>query len=136
MTDAIIFTYPVVVKEIYLDTFGHMNNATYLTILEEARWDLISKRGFGIPDIQRMGLGPTVLEVQIKFMRELRLREEIVIETQMLSYDRKIGKMKQSMIRDGDVCCTAEFVIGLFDMHTRKLVTPTHEWLYAVGISS
>lgn len=138
MSDAIlsskVFTYPVVIKEIYLDTFGHVNNATYLTIFEEARWDLISKRGFGIPEIQRTGLGPTVLEVQVKFLRELRLREEIIIETQMLSYDRKIGKLRQAMIRDGDVCCAAEFTIGLFDIQKRKLVVPTPEWLHAVGM--
>ncbi len=129
-----IFTYPIVIKEIYLDTFGHMNNATYLTLFEEARWDLIAKRGYGIEKIQQSGLGPTVLEVKIKFLRELKLREEVVIETQMISYEKKIGRLLQKMVRNGEECCSAEFTVGLFDMKLRKLVLPTPDWLEAVGM--
>lgn len=33
-----IHEYPVVIREHHLDTFGHVNNAAYLDILEEARW--------------------------------------------------------------------------------------------------
>lgn len=38
------------------------------------------------------------------------------------------------MIRDGELCCEAEFTISLFDLQERKLVLPTKEWLHAVGI--
>ena len=37
------------------------------------------------------------------------------------------------MVRDEEICCTADFTIALFDLHARKLVLPTPEWLYAVG---
>lgn len=134
--NAKIFTYPITIKEIYLDTFGHMNNATYLTLFEEARWDLITNRGYGINKIQQCGLGPTVLEIKINFLRELKLREEIVIETQMLSYEKKIGRLLQKMLRNGEECCNAEFVISLFDLKERKLVLPTPEWLMAVGMEA
>ncbi|MDR3478357.1 MAG: acyl-CoA thioesterase [Gammaproteobacteria bacterium] len=129
-----IFAYPFTIKEIYLDTFGHMNNATYLTLFEEARWDLITKNGYGLKKIQETGLGPTILELKLTFFKELRLRETITIETQMISYEKKIGKLSQKMIRDGETCCAAEFVIGLFSVKERKLVLPTPEWLQAVGI--
>ena len=39
-----VFTYPLLIKETYLDTFGHVNNATYLTLFEEARWDSHHKK--------------------------------------------------------------------------------------------
>ena len=35
---------------------------------------------------------------------------------------------------DGTTVCSAEFVIGLFDLNARKLVKPTPEWLRAVGV--
>jgi acyl-CoA thioester hydrolase len=129
-----IFTYPLIIQETYLDTFGHVNNATYLILLEEARWDMITKNGFGLKKIQETSIGPTILEIKISFLKELRLREEITIETQMISYENKIGRLSQKIIRAGDVCCMAEFVIGLFDMKRRKLIIPTQEWLEAVGI--
>lgn len=132
--DAKIFYYPLVIKETYLDTFGHVNNATYLTLLEEARWELITLRGYGLKKIQETGLGPTILELKLNFLKELRLRDKIMIESQMISYEKKIGKLSQKITRDGEVCCNAEFVIGLFSLRERRLVMPTSEWLHAVGV--
>ncbi len=129
-----VFSYPIIIKETYLDTFGHVNNAIYLTILEEARWEFITKNGYGIKKIQETGLGPTILEIKLTFLKELRLREKIIIETQMISYEGKIGKLSQKMIRDGELCCSAEMIFGLFSIHERKLVLPTKEWLVAIGL--
>lgn len=123
------------IKETYLDTFGHVNNATYLTLLEEARWDLITKNGYGMKKIIETGLGPTILEIKLSFYKELRLREEVMIETQMISYKNKIGTLSQKIARDGEICCAAEFTIGLFDLNQRKLILPTKEWLLAVGVT-
>jgi len=128
------FSYPVLIKEIYLDTFGHVNNAMYLTLFEEARWELIAGNGYGVKKIKETGLGPVILEIKLCYLKELRLREEIIIETQMISYEEKIGKLMQKMVRAGEVCCTAEFVFGLFDLRQRKLVLPTEEWLRAIGL--
>lgn len=129
------FSQPVVIKEMHLDTFGHVNNAAYLTLLEDARWDLITQRGYGLPKIQQTGLGPVILELKLTFKKELRLREEIIIETQMLSYEGRIGQLSQKMLRDGELCCKAEFVMGLFSLRERKLVAPTPEWLAALGMA-
>ncbi|OJV96774.1 MAG: thioesterase [Gammaproteobacteria bacterium 39-13] len=129
-----VFSYPLIIKETHLDTFGHVNNATYLTLLEEARWELITHNGYGIKKIQETGLGPTILEIKLTFLKELRLREKVNIETQMISYEGKIGKLVQKITRDGEVCCIAEFVIALFSTRERKLVLPTPEWLVAVGM--
>jgi thioesterase-3 len=128
------FEYPLLIIERHLDTFGHVNNATYLQILEEARWELITARGYGLQKIKETGLGPTILECNIKFMKELRLRQEIVIETQTISAEGKIGKLGQAIYNgNGDLCCEAIFTIALFDTNARKLVLPTPEWLYAIG---
>jgi acyl-CoA thioester hydrolase len=128
-----IFTYPLVIKESYLDTFGHVNNAMYLTLLEEARWELITKNGYGMKKIQESGLSPIILELTLSFRKELYLRDNVTIETQLISYEKKIGKLSQKIIRNGEVCCIAEFTIGLFDLKHRKLVLPTNEWLDAIG---
>lgn len=128
-----VYSYPLIIKETYLDTFGHVNNAMYFTLFEEARWDLITKNGYGIKKIQETGLGPTILEIQMKFLKELRLRENITIETQLLSYEKKIGKLEQKMVRNGEICCIALFVIALFSLTERKLVLPTPDWLQAIG---
>ena len=131
---ATTFNYSLIIRESHLDTFGHVNNATYLSILEEARWELITQNGYGLSYIRETGLGPTILEINIKFIKELRLREEIIIESRMISYEGKIGKIVQKMLRNGEECCIAEFTVGLFSVKERKLVLPTPEWLKAIGL--
>ncbi len=132
--NAATFYYPLMIRESHLDTFGHVNNATYLSILEEARWELITQNGYGLSYIRETGLGPTILEINIKFIKELRLREEIIIESKMISYEGKVGKIVQTMLRNGEACCIAEFTVGLFSVKERKLVLPTPEWLKAIGL--
>ena len=118
-----------------MDALRHVNNARYLELLEQARWDLITERGFGIDVIRATRTGPTILEINIRFMRELSARETIVIRTEMLSYDRKIGKLRQQMVKaDGNVACEAVFTIGLFDVERRRLIEPTPAWRHAVGL--
>jgi YbgC/YbaW family acyl-CoA thioester hydrolase len=128
-----IFYYPLTIKESHLDMLGHVNNATYLNLFEEARWEIITENGFGIEKMRATGLGPVILEITIKYLKELRLRDSIVIETQFNSYEKKIGKILQRMLRGDDVCCTAELTFGLLDLKQRKLIMPTEDWLKAIG---
>ena len=128
-----VFSYRLTIKESYLDDFGHVNNAEYLVLFEEARWDLITKNGYGLEKIRETGLGPTILEIRLSFLKELRLHDQIIIETQLVSYEKKIARLSQRMLRNDEVCCTAEITFGLFSLHERKLILPTPEWLWAVG---
>ena len=128
--------YELLIHERHLDTFGHVNNATYLDLLEEARWDLITKNGFGLDEIQRRRVGPTILEINLRFAREIRNRQRITVKSWLESYSGKIGKFSQQMLNErGEVCCEALFTMGLFDVEARKLIAPTPEWWRALGIA-
>lgn len=128
-----IFRYPVTIKESHLDFYGHMNNAMYLILFEEARWELITQNGYGVKKINETGLGPIILEIKLKFLKEIQLREEVIIETQIVSYEKKICILMQKMVRAGEICATAEIVFGLFSLQERRLVLPTPDWLNAIG---
>ena len=127
----------IVISEAHLDSFGHLNHARYLELFEQARWDLITERGFGIDVIRRTKTGPTMLEVNLKFLRELAPRETVVIRSELVSYERKIGKMRQWMVKaDGETACDGLFTFGLFDVERRKLIDPSPEWARAVGLTT
>jgi len=77
------------IKEHHLDTFGHVNNATYLQLFEQARWDIITEHGYSLEEIHKMKQGPVVLEVNVKFLKELRNRENITIVSQGREFSGK-----------------------------------------------
>jgi thioesterase III len=130
-----VFEQTIVIREGHLDTFGHVNNARYLEIFEQARWDLITENGFGLDYVRSSGTGPVVLEVTLRFLREIKNRQQLVIKTFLDSYEGKIGKLTQLLVDDaGQVCCESKFVIAQWDTHTRKIIAPTPEWRRALGI--
>jgi len=126
-----------VISEAHLDSFGHLNHARYLELLEQARWDLLTERNFGIEVIRRTKTGPVVLEVTVKYMRELGPRDPVVIRTELVSYEGKIGSLRQQMLKsDGALACEAIVTFGLFDLERRKLIEPTPAWRYAIGLDT
>ncbi len=127
--------YHLVILEKHIDTFGHVNNAAYLEVLEEARWDLITRNGYGLEEVHRLGIGPIVLDAHLRFVRELRNRQAVTIRTWVESYSGKVGKLAQQILGDDrEVCCDAMFTIGLFDLTARRLIRPTPEWVRALGL--
>ena len=135
MQEPITHSYPLTILESHLDTLGHVNHAIYLQLLEEARWDMVTSRGYGLDRIQKTGLGPVILEVKIEFKRELRLRTKITIETEFKSYKKRIAVIHQRVINpDSKLCAVADIKFGIFDLKKRKLVYPDQEWLTALGL--
>lgn len=129
--------YEFQVQETHLDTFGHMNNATYLTIFEQARWDMITKNGWGMDRIMREKRGPVVLDINITFKSELRLRQMVKIRSKATSFvNSKVLTYEQEMFDDsGKVYTKFKMTAGLFDLKERKLMGHDPEWLKAVGLT-
>ena len=128
-------SYEFIVKEHHLDTFGHVNNSMYLQLFEEARWQIITDGGYGLAEVQKNQKGPVILEITIKFLKELKLREKIKINYETVNYTGKIGQVKQQMINEkNEVACEAVFTVGFFDLVLRRLINPTEEWKKAIGL--
>lgn len=124
------------IEERHLDVLGHVNNAAYLELFEQARWALVQGNGFGVEQMRALKLGPVILDIRIRFKKEVTGRERVKILTRTVEYRGKLGRLEQKMLRaDGEVACVAEFVTGLLDMSTRRLIKPTPEWLKAIGLT-
>lgn len=132
-----VYKYEVIIREHHLDSYRHVNNATYLALYEEARWELISGRGYTYEKVHETGQGPVILDVHLAFLKELKLREKVTITLQMLSYEGKFFKLKQQMLKeDGTVASEATFTGAFFDLKARKLILPNDEWLKAIGLKN
>ena len=129
------YRYSLMILEHHLDTFGHVNNAKFFEIFEEARWDQITSNGYGVDEVIRSGVGPVVLEAHVKFRKEVRLREKISVTSQWTRKSSKLTSAHQE-IRNSkeELCAAADFTFGLFDTQRRKLVRVSEKWLHAVGI--
>lgn len=64
-----------------LDGFNHVNNAVYLNYLESARWAFFKHTGW-IDYMMERTLHPVVVETHIKYMKELKVFDEVVVKSQ------------------------------------------------------
>lgn len=127
--------YKKLILEQHLDTLGHVNNATYLALFEEARWQLITDNDYSIETVQKLKQSPIILRVEMDFKSEVRNRENICIETELIEYPSRVGKLRQKMLKeDGKLACEAIFTFGLFDLKERKMIPPTDAWKKAIGM--
>lgn len=132
-----IYEYEIKILEHHLDTFGHVNNAVYLELYEEARWDFITKNNLGMKEILETKIGPVLLDLNLTFKSELKNREKIKIISQARSEMRNkfIMILDQKMVReDGKVASTLTISVGMMDLEARKLIAPSLEWLKALGL--
>lgn len=128
------FIYRLQILEHHLDNFGHVNNAVYLSLYEEARWDFITRNGYGLDVIMQRQKGPVILEARVRYRKELLNRDWITIRSYPEApSNRKIMTIKQEMIReDGTLASEADFLVGYMDFKTRKLLSPDEDWNKAI----
>ena len=130
-----MFHYGFTVDHNLLDEYGHVNNARYLDLYEQARWDILDKSGYGPEMVKKSRKGPVILEVNVRFKRELLPGQKIRIETTSRMKNDRIFYFDQVMINEeGKETSQAVFTCALFDLERRKMIKPDEGWLKAFGL--
>lgn len=135
MPDNRTFQYTFTVTDDLIDEYGHVNNAHYLKLYEDARWAILELSNLGEDMIRKNLMGPVILEVNVRFSRELLKGEEIRIITTSRRKNDLIFYFDQEMINpQGKVASKALFTAALFDLKRRKMIRANDHWLQAFGL--
>jgi acyl-CoA thioester hydrolase len=108
-----------------LDAFGHVNNAVYLTYLEEARNAFLAHLGLvrDVADI-RMILART----EIDFRSPLRLGEEVQIGVRPGRLGNKSFDLDYELCAGGRVVAAAKVVLVTYDYERSAPIPVPEEW--------
>lgn len=135
MTDT--FSYEFYVTHDLLDKYGHVNNAKYLKLFEDARWAILQESGIDENQVRAMKTGPVILEVTVRFSNEITEGQKVIIRTQSRRKGTKLFYFDQVMISEnGKIFSKATFTAALFDLVSRRMITPDEKWLKAFGFKS
>ena len=117
-----VFSVPITVRGYELDTQGHLNQAVYLQYSEHARWELLAAAGIQQNAMVASGIGPVALEVNVKYLRELRGGEQVDVTCEFGWSEGKVFQLKQQIVKkDGTVCADIVVTGGVMDLRARKL---------------
>lgn len=101
---------PLKVRNYHIDSYGHVNNAQYLILLEEARTQFMDDINCPLEDFIRQGLYITVIDIHIRFRKPAVLgdRLEVFIWLPVMKRAQAIFKQEIRLAVSGDLIASAE----------------------------
>jgi acyl-CoA thioester hydrolase len=125
------FTYPCPVRWSDLDAFGHVNNARFLTLYEEARVALmfIEARKAGVTSFER---GVVIFRHEIDYMRPIDYTDPVHIELWIEEIRPSRSTVAYELFDGGTVASRARSVCVPFDLDAgrpRRLSADEREFL-------
>jgi 3-oxoadipate enol-lactonase len=108
------------------DAFGHLNQASFLSLFERARWELLA-RGPGMDVFSRQGAWPAVRKTAIDYHAPAFPGDVLRFQQALTHHGRTSFTMRQTARRTSDdrLIATAEFVFVCIDRTGRPTPVPT-----------
>ncbi|TGK10008.1 acyl-CoA thioesterase [Leptospira fletcheri] len=104
-----------------LDSNRHVNNKNYQGYLDEARMRAMRAWGAPMEEFADKGFGPVILNLNLKFLKEISYPEEITIESDLIlaSPTRAVFEQK-ILLSNGKLACQASTEWTLMDLKRKR----------------
>ena len=108
-----------------LDPMGHVNNAVFLTYIEQARVAFLEDAGAatGIEDMNII-----VARIEIDFRAPVRLGDEVQVAVRATRFGTKSFELEYELRVDGELVAEAKSVQVAYDYARREAVAVPEEW--------
>lgn len=115
------------------DAFGHLNQASFLSLFERARWEMLA-RGPGMNVFDRAGVWPAVRKATIDYHAGAFPGDVLRFQQVLTHHGRTSFTMRQMArrVRDDVLIATAEFVFVCINRAGRPVAVP-HEVVAFMG---
>ena len=96
------------------DIYGHLNNANYLHLYEEARADALEQMKLPISKLADQGFHIYLTNIEINFIKGLPLESTITIKSRINSMNRLTSIWIQEIYNTKEELCNTAIVKGAF----------------------
>ncbi len=96
------------------DIYGHLNNANYLHLYEEARADALEEMDMSIGNLSEEGIHIYLSEITLNFKLGLPVGEKVIINTRMIKATRATSIWKQEIFNNANELCNTAIIRGVF----------------------
>lgn len=96
------------------DIYGHLNNASYLHLYEEARSEALEEMHFPLQKFIEQNIHIYIIRIEIDFQKSISLGEEVTITTRITDMNRLWGIWFQEIHNSRGECCNQARVKGVF----------------------
>ena len=107
------------------DSYGHINNATYLNYLEYARIELLEKLPVPYNELRRKGIGFVVTRICIDYRMQVASGVTLRIETRSVRKERVRVVFQQEIYRDDQLVAEAQVTWACIDEQGKPIRIPS-----------
>jgi acyl-CoA thioester hydrolase len=124
-----VFTVPIGLRWADLDPNGHVRHSVYYDWGAMARIAFLERQGVGLGWMTRNAIGPVLFREEARFMRELRLGDDLHIDVRLAaaSPDGRKWRMRHRILRGDELTSTVEVDGAWIDLKARKIAVPPAE---------
>jgi 3-oxoadipate enol-lactonase len=107
------------------DAFGHLNQASFLSLFERARWEML-RRGPGMDVFTRAGAWPALRKTAVDYRAAAFPGDVLRFQQALTHHGRTSFTMRQTArrVRDDALIASAEFVFVCIDRDGRPVPVP------------
>jgi acyl-CoA thioester hydrolase len=106
------------------DSYGHINNATYLNYLECARIEFLDDLPISYRELRRRGVGFVVTRICIDYRLQVGSGETLRIETRSIKKDRIRVVFQQNIYRGDELVAEAQVTWACINEQGRPIRIP------------
>lgn len=113
------------VRSYELDSFGHVNNGSFVHYLEKARGDYLQEAGMHFDDFRRWGKFPVIANISIDYMRPAFFGDLLQINAKTEALGKSSITLSYEILReDGSCCAKARTVMVFVDKDGKPVEMP------------
>ncbi|NMB61663.1 MAG: acyl-CoA thioesterase [Chloroflexi bacterium] len=123
------FYYPAQIRYADLDAQWHVNNARFLTILEQARLHYLLELGLW-EGKSFLDLGVIIADIHIAYLAPIELLDEIKVGTRISRIGNKSMTFENEIqdCKDGSIKAKAEVVVVAYDFRSQQTKAVPLAW--------
>lgn len=104
-----------------IDIVGVMWHGHYLKYLENARWALMNKIGFGFEVMNASGFAWPIVEMHVKYVHAAKLNDQLRVRASLVEWENRLAVNYLIVRADGERLARAKSVQVAVDAHSGAL---------------
>ena len=102
------YTLQLTIRSYECDSYGHVNNATYLNYLEYARMMALQENNLTLDKMKKNGYLVVIRRIEIDYKRPLYMNEKVLIKTSLNHAGKTSGTFHQQILDEKKKQLSAE----------------------------
>ena len=116
-----VFSTEIKIRGYHLDVYGHVNNARWVELLEEARWRWLDQ-DLDLTAWDEAGQGIAVVNLNVNYRRPAHMHDRLEFRCWISKLGGRSAVCKQEVVRTqtGERLVDADVTFVLFDLNTGR----------------